>query len=78
MFEASKARIGAAMHAHVGDRLHVHGRNVGTPDQMSEIIEIRGDDGAPPYVVRHEDGTEALVFPGPDATVERPSAHETT
>jgi hypothetical protein len=76
--EAHRSRIGAAMHAHVGDRLHVHSRNVGTPDQISEIIEIRGEDGSPPYVVRHDDGHEALVFPGPDATVERPPAHETT
>ncbi|HEY8820951.1 MAG TPA: DUF1918 domain-containing protein, partial [Dermatophilaceae bacterium] len=42
------------MRAVVGDRLHVHGRVVGTPDQTSEIIEIRGRDGAPPYLVRHD------------------------
>ena len=60
------------MRAEVGDRLHVHGRTVGTPDQTSEIIEVRGKDGAPPYVVRHPDGHEALVFPGPDASVEHP------
>ena len=58
------------MHAVVGDRLHVHGRVVGTHDQTSEIIEIRGQDGVPPYLVRHDDGHEALVFPGPDASVE--------
>ncbi len=58
------------MRAIVGDRLHVHGRVVGTPDQRSEIIEIRGHDGTPPYLVRHDDGHEALVFPGPDAMVE--------
>ena len=33
------------MHAVVGDRLHVHGRVVGTPDQTSEIIEIRDGTG---------------------------------
>ena len=58
------------MRAEVGDRLHVHGRAVGTPDQLSEILEVRGVDGAPPYLVRHGDGHEALVFPGPDASVE--------
>jgi hypothetical protein len=62
------------MHALVGDRLHVHGRVVGTHDETSEIIEIRGVDGAPPYVVRHEDGHEALVFPGADAVVEHPQS----
>ncbi len=60
------------MRAAVGDRLHVHGRVVGVPDQRSEIIEVRGEDGAPPYLVRHEDGHEALVFPGTDALVEHP------
>lgn len=58
------------MRAEVGDRLHVHGRVVGMPDQTAEIIEVRGEDGAPPYLVRHDDGHEALVFPGPDASVE--------
>jgi uncharacterized protein DUF1918 len=58
------------MRAEVGDRLHVHGRVVGTSDHTSEIIEVRGRDGAPPYVVRHDDGHEAVVVPGPDASVE--------
>ena len=58
------------MQAVVGDRLHVHGRVVGAADQLAEIVEVRGEDGAPPYLVRHEDGHEALVFPGPDASVE--------
>ena len=62
------------MRAVVGDRLHVHGRVVGTHDQTSEIIEIRGQDGAPPYLVRHDDGHEALVFPGADAWVEHPQS----
>jgi hypothetical protein len=58
------------MRAKVGDRLHVHGRSVGNADRIGEIIEVRGGDGQPPYVVRFEDGHETLVFPGPDATVE--------
>jgi hypothetical protein len=60
------------MRAQVGDRLHVRGRVVGAPDPSSEIIEVRGPDGGPPYLVRHEDGSESLVFPGPDASVEHP------
>ena len=59
------------MQAIVGDQLHVHGRVVGHHDQVIEIIEVRGPDGTPPYVVRHPDGHETLVYPGPDATVER-------
>jgi hypothetical protein len=57
------------MQATVGDRLHVHGRFVGNPDQLAEIIEVRGADGAPPYLVRYPDGHEGLVFPGPDCVV---------
>ena len=66
------------MRAIVGDRLHVHGRVVGRPDQTSEIIEIRGRDGEPPYLVRHDDGQESLVFPGADASVEHPKGPERT
>lgn len=60
------------MHASVGDQLHVRGRVVGTAEQSAEILEIRGQDGAPPYKVRFGDGHESLVFPGPDAWVEHP------
>jgi hypothetical protein len=66
------------MRAAVGDRLHVHGRVVGTSDQTSEILEIRGRDGEPPYLVRHPDGHEALVFPGADASVEHPQSSKST
>jgi Domain of unknown function (DUF1918) len=60
------------MRAAVGDRLHVHGRVVGQGEQTAEILEIRGHDGSPPYLVRFEDGHEALVVPGSDASVEHP------
>lgn len=66
------------MRAVVGDRLLVHGRAAGTSDQTAEIIEVRGPDGAPPYLVRHDDGQEALVFPGSDASVEHPQGREQT
>ena len=61
------------MRALVGDRLHVHGRTVGLPDRIGKIVEVRGDDGTPPYVVRFEDGHESLMFPGPDAVIEHES-----
>ena len=69
---------GVVMRAVVGDRLRVHGRAAGTSDQTSEIIEVRGPDGAPPYLVRHDDGQESLVFPGSDALVEHPQGREQT
>jgi Domain of unknown function (DUF1918) len=61
------------MEAAVGDRLHIHGHNVGDPDKMGEILEVHGKAGEPPYVVRFDDGHTGLVFPGPDAVIEHPS-----
>ena len=58
------------MQATVGDRLHVHGRSVGQKDRLGEIIEVRGENGAPPYLVRFADGRENLVYPGPDCVIE--------
>ena len=58
------------MYAHVGDHIHVNGRRVGGPVRDGTIIEVRGSNGAPPYLV-HWAGVQipALVYPGPDAQV---------
>lgn len=61
------------MHATVGDRILVHGRTVGSGEQHGEIVEVRGEDGQPPYLVRFEDGHEGLIFPGSDCEVDSPS-----
>lgn len=58
------------MHAAVGDKLLVHGRTVGAGEQHGEIIEVHGQNGAPPYLVRFASGQERLMFPGPDAQIE--------
>ncbi len=58
------------MHATVGDRLHVHSRAVGLDERIGEIVEVRGQEGSPPYLVRFSDGHEGLVYPGPDCLVE--------
>ncbi|MQY31798.1 DUF1918 domain-containing protein [Nocardia aurantia] len=57
------------MQAKVGDQVVMHGRAVGMADHGGEIVEVRGNDGAPPYVVRFDDGHEGLVFPGPDCLI---------
>ncbi|MDP4509014.1 DUF1918 domain-containing protein [Nonomuraea polychroma] len=57
------------MNATVGDRLLVHGSTVGERDHGGEIVEVKGPDGEPPYMVRFDDGHTGLVFPGPDAVV---------
>lgn len=60
------------MRAVVGDRLHVHGRTVGAGDRIAEIIEVRGEQGGPPYLVRFPDGRENLIYPGPDSLILTP------
>lgn len=60
------------MQATVGDMLRIHGNSVGNPDKTGEIVEIHGQSGEPPYLVRFNDGHTGLVFPGPDAVVEHP------
>ena len=52
------------MHAVVGDRLHVRGNAVGHPDRTGEIVEVRDSGGAPPYLVRFDDGRTCLILPG--------------
>ncbi|GAB2700672.1 DUF1918 domain-containing protein [Nocardia thraciensis] len=60
------------MQANVGDQLLVHSRVVGMRVRTGEIIEVRGDDGNPPFVVRFDDGHESLMFPGPECEIRPP------
>jgi hypothetical protein len=56
--------------AHRGDRLVVRGRRQGEPDRDAEILEVRGADGGPPFLVRwSDDGHTGLYFPGSDAFI---------
>jgi len=60
------------MQATIGDHLIVHGHKVGDVDRRCEVLECRGPEGKPPYVVRwDDDGHEGLYFPGPDIAIER-------
>lgn len=62
---------GGVMRASVGDRIVVRGSRMGQPDRDCEVLELRGADGAPPYVVRWgDDGHTGLFFPGSDALVQ--------
>ncbi|GLB69027.1 DUF1918 domain-containing protein [Arthrobacter mangrovi] len=58
------------MKATQGDRIIVRGRTVESSDRHGEILEVRGEDGAPPYFVRFDDGHESVLFPGGDFVVE--------
>ncbi len=53
--------------ADVGDELLVHRGN--GPPRRARVIEVRGEGGRPPYVVRWADGHLSLLFPGSDTTV---------
>jgi hypothetical protein len=73
---ATPKRREHVMQAATGDRIVIKGHNVGEPDRDAEILEVRGDHGEPPYLVRwSDDGHEGLFFPGPDATVEHFAHH---
>jgi hypothetical protein len=58
------------MKAKTGDRLTITGHRVGEATRHADILEVRGEKGAPPYYVRWSDGHESLVYPGPDMIVE--------
>ena len=58
------------LRAKPGDRLVIKGHHQGQPQQDAEILKVLGKKGAPPYLVRWEDGHEAEVFPSSDAFVQ--------
>ena len=58
------------MNATVGDHLLVHNAHVGEASREGEIVEVRGADGGPPYLVRWKGSDhESLVYQGPDAEI---------
>ncbi|MGH3475648.1 MAG: DUF1918 domain-containing protein, partial [Nocardioidaceae bacterium] len=69
---SKERRKEAGMRAQVGDELIIDSRQVGLARRDGEILEVRGVNGEPPYLVRwSDDGRVTLVFPGPDARVHR-------
>lgn len=63
------------MRARVGDEIRVHGRTVGAAERQGTIVDVRGEDGAPPYLVRFADG-ERLIFPGSDSEIATPESSQ--
>lgn len=64
------------MQANVGDKLVIRGHHIGEHRREALILEVRGEDGGPPYFVRwDDDGHEGLFFPGADADIEHLPAH---
>ena len=58
------------MQAHVGDMIEVRGRHVDDLPRRGEVLEVRGKDGGPPYVMQWDDDAhQCIYFPGSDAHV---------
>ncbi len=62
------------MKAAVGDRIVMAGEQVDRPTRDGEIIEVRGLDGAPPFLVQWSDGHSGLIYPGPGSVLRVQSA----
>ena len=59
------------MYASKGDRLVIHSQHVDGPVRDGEILDARGPEGSPPFVVRWSDtGHESLSSQVRDASVE--------
>lgn len=59
------------MRASVGDRLVLASSVVDGAVRDGRVVELRHDDGSPPYMVEWSDTHErSLVYPGPDAHLE--------
>jgi hypothetical protein len=59
------------MHAQAGDQIRVRGHHADEPDRRGQVVDARGPDGTPPYVVRWDDSDhEVLFFPGSDAVID--------
>ena len=67
------------MQASVGDRLVIRSHHVGDPGREAVVLEVHGQAGEPPYLVRWSDGHESTFVPSSDTTVEhRPSEQSAT
>lgn len=62
------------MKASPGDGLTVKGRHQGDEDRHGTIIEVHGQDGAPPYLVRWRDDRETVFFPASGTIAEHQPA----
>lgn len=57
------------MKAKKGDHIILAGEQVDRPTRDGEVLEVRGEDGAPPYLVRWRDGHTGLLYPGPGSVL---------
>jgi hypothetical protein len=63
-----------AVEARVGDHIVVHSTHQGEPERTGEVLEVRGEAGGPPYLMKWSpDGHTGLFYPAGTCTV----VHET-
>ena len=65
------------MRAEMGDEIIVRGHHVGDEDRRGVIIEVHGEGGAPPYLIRWEHGHQSVLVPSSDSVVEHHPARRT-
>ncbi|NEV89224.1 DUF1918 domain-containing protein [Streptomyces tendae] len=56
------------MQATVGDRIRIRSQSGASAD--GEIVEVKGQNGEPPYLVMFDDGHHSLIYPGPNSNCE--------
>ena len=62
------------MKAHIGDEIIIDGHVVGEPRRVGKIVDVRGEDGGPPYEVSWDDSDHTtLLYPSSDAHIKHPS-----
>ena len=77
---AAMSKPSSMLRAGPGDRLVIRGHRTGELPRDAEILDVLGEDGGPPFLVRWEDdGHVSRFYPSSDAYVqhfehERPEA----
>lgn len=60
--------------ARVGDRLALPPRVAGGAVRTAIVVEVMGDDGSPPFLLRWDDGSQTIVYPSTAAYMMRPGS----
>lgn len=64
------------MRARPGARIVLAATHVGEQTRDGRVVEVRGADGGPPFVVEWSDGHTGLIYPGPGAVLRLSGEHE--
>ncbi len=64
------------MKAHQGDRIILAASHTDEPTRDGVVLEVRGANGEPPYLVRWADGHTGLMYPGPGSVLRVEGEHE--